>query len=99
MARFNVYASASGDQYLLDVQADLLAHLTTRAVVPLLPLGKAPKPARTLNPVFDIGGVQHAMVTQYLSAIRRRELGSHVADLTNEASTIVNALDCLFQGV
>ncbi len=73
--------------------------LTTRAVVPLLPLGKAPKPARTLNPVFDIGGVQHAMVTQYLSAIRRRELGSHVADLTNEASTIVNALDCLFQGV
>jgi toxin CcdB len=99
VARFNVYASASGNQYLLDVQADLLDHLTTRVVVPLLPLSKAPKPAKTLNPIFDIGGVQHSMVTQYLSAIRRREIGSHVADLTNEASTIVSALDCLFQGV
>ena len=39
------------------------------------------------------------MVTQYLSAMRRREIGTHVADFTNEASTIVNALDCLFQGV
>ena len=99
VARFNVYSSTSGGPLLLDVQADLLGHLSTRVVVPLLPLSKAPKPARTLNPVFDIGGVQHAMVTQYLAAINRREIGEHVADLTNEASTIVNALDCLFQGV
>ena len=34
MARFNVYASASGAPYLLDVQADLLDHLSTRVVVP-----------------------------------------------------------------
>ena len=49
--------------------------------------------------VFDVRGVRHVMVTQYLSAMRRREIGAHVADLTTEASTIVNALDCLFKGV
>jgi len=99
VARFQVHASLSSNHYLLDVQADLLDHLSTRVVVPLLPLAEAPKPAGTLNPVFDVRGVRHVMVTQYLSAMRRREIGAHVADLTTEASTIVNALDCLFKGV
>lgn len=37
MARFDVYLTSSSG-YLLDVQADLLAGLNTRVVVPLLPL-------------------------------------------------------------
>ena len=40
----------------------------TRVVVPLLPLEDAPKPAATLNPLFDIDGVEHVMVTQYMAA-------------------------------
>ena len=50
MARFDVHANPSGPGYLLDCQADLLSHLTTRFVVPLLPLDAAPKPAARLNP-------------------------------------------------
>ena len=54
MARFDVHAYPSGDGYLLDVQADLLDHLNTRVVVPLLAKATAPKPASRLNPVFEI---------------------------------------------
>lgn len=56
MARFGVYRHPEGKGYLLDIQADLLRHLNTRVVVPLLPLDIAPKPAKTLNPVFENPG-------------------------------------------
>ncbi|QHI97971.1 hypothetical protein GT347_08170 [Xylophilus rhododendri] len=51
MARFHVYRNAEGQGYLLDIQADLLGHLNTSVVVPLLPLPFAPSPARMLNPI------------------------------------------------
>ena len=51
MARFDLYHNPDGG-YLLDVQTDLLNHLNTRMVVPLLPMQTAPKPAATLNPVL-----------------------------------------------
>ncbi|ABC24346.1 CcdB family protein [Rhodospirillum rubrum] len=38
MARFDVYANPDGMGGLLNIQADLLRHLNTRVVVPLLPL-------------------------------------------------------------
>lgn len=53
MARFHVYASAEGGALLMDVQANLLDHLNTCVVAPLLPVDKAPKPARVLNPMFE----------------------------------------------
>ena len=39
MARYDVFAGAVEGSFLLDVQTDLLDHLNTRVVVPLLPLG------------------------------------------------------------
>lgn len=56
MARFSVYQNPGNEGYLIDVQADLMAHLNTRLVVPLVPLGNAPKPAKTLNPLFTLEG-------------------------------------------
>lgn len=56
MGRFTIYSNPGGVGYLLDVQADMLSHLNTRIVVPLLPLSAAPKPATTLNPQFVIAG-------------------------------------------
>lgn len=99
MARFHVYRHVEGHGYLLDVQANLLSHLNTCVVVPLLPLDAAPKPAKVLNPIFDIQGAPHLMATQFLAAVPRRVLGEGVLDLQEEASIIVSALDCLFQGV
>ena len=99
MARFDVHANPDGPGYLLDCQADLLSHLTTRFVVPLLPLVLAPKPAARLNPVFPIGNAEHVMVTQFAAAVERRELGERVASLADAHEVIVAALDMLVTGI
>jgi toxin CcdB len=100
MARLDVHARRDGGPgYLLDVQADLLSALTTRFVVPLLPLDHAPTPAARLNPVFDIAGKPHAMVTQFAAAIHVRELGEHVTSLSDAHETVTAALDLLITGI
>jgi toxin CcdB len=99
MSRYGVYANSEGPGFLLDVQANLLSHLSTCVVVPLLPVDAAPKPARALNPLLDINGVPHVMVTQFLAAVPKRLLAQKVADVHERAHDIVRALDCLFQGV
>lgn len=98
MSRYDVYPNPSGSGYLLDVQADILQPLNTRAVVPLLPLSEAPTPAKTLNPVFDIGDEPHAMVTQYIAAVPDRELQNPTCSLQQRHDDIVGAIDFLFHG-
>jgi len=66
MARLDVYENGATG-YLLDVQADIVYGLNTRLIVPLMPPGMAPLPARRLNPVFEIEGGDYVMVTQYLA--------------------------------
>jgi len=39
------------------------------------------------------------MATQFLATVPRRLMGKEVLSLQEEASIIVNALDCLFQGI
>jgi toxin CcdB len=99
MPRFAVYANPEGPGYLLDVQANLLSHLNTRMVVPLLPQVSAPIPAQTLNPLFDVGGVTCVMVTQFMAAVPQKMLQSKVLSVEDRAHEVVSALDCLFQGI
>jgi toxin CcdB len=100
MARFDVFVRADGGPgYLLDCQADLLSHLNTRFVVPLLPMGAAPRPAARLNPVFEILGAPHLMVTQFAAAVLSKELGGKVTSLSEQDTVIINALDMLISGV
>lgn len=98
MARFSVYPNPEGDGYLLDVQADIMRHLNTRVVVPLMPLGKAPQPATRLNPLFAIEDSEHAMVTQYLAAVPLSVLKRETLNLADRRDDIVNAIDLLLQG-
>lgn len=100
MARLDVHAHRNGGSgYLLDVQADLLSTLATRLVVPLLPLDRAPAPAARLNPVFEIAGQRHVMVTQFAAAVHVRELGDRVATLADAHLAVAAALDLLITGV
>ena len=98
MARFSVYRNPDGAGYLLDVQANILDHLNTRLVVPLLPLSSAPTPAKTLNPVFNIAGTSVVMVTQFMAAIPASLLKSPESSLEFSRNEITAALDLLFQG-
>jgi len=100
MARFDVHPMPGKGQagYVLDVQAELLSDLTTRAVVPLLQENKAPAPMHELNPVFEIAGLRHVMVTQAIAAIPIRELKRSVLSLASRHDEIRRALDILLAG-
>lgn len=99
MARLDVYPTPGRTGgYVVDVQASLLDHLATRAVIPLLPITTAPPPIRDLNPVFDIEGAPHIMLTQAIASVPARELRRRVGFLAREGDAITRALDILFLG-
>jgi toxin CcdB len=98
MAKYDVYPNPDGAGYLLDVQAELLEELNSRIIVPLFPLEVAPKPARPLNPIFNISGADTVMVTQFLAAAPVSLLKTPVANVSDRFSDVTAALDFLFQG-
>jgi toxin CcdB len=98
VTRFDLYRRKSGEGLLLDVQSHWLDALPSRVVVPLLPPGPELPAIRDLNPVFDVAGTRLALMTHYLTAIPRRELGRPVGNLAAERDAITRALDLLFTG-
>ena len=98
MARFDVHVYPAGAGLLLNCQADLLDHLNTRLVVPLLPPELAPRPAARLNPLFTVDGADYLMVTQFAAAITLRDMGEKVGSLAAHDREILNALDMLIKG-
>ncbi len=98
MPRFDVYKNPDGPGCLLDIQADLLDHLNTRMVVPLLPQSIAPQAARTLNPSFDIGDETLVMATQFMAAVPVNMLRAPLTSLGTRRDEIVAAIDLLMQG-
>ncbi|MFH7321481.1 CcdB family protein [Desulfurivibrio sp. D14AmB] len=98
MARFDVYQNPDGEGYLLDVQADLLRGLSTRVVVPLLPVSMAPQPAKILNPCFTITGESQIMATQFMAAVPVSILRAPITSLQAKRDEIVAAVDFLMQG-
>jgi len=100
MSRFDVHPLllGGGGGYVVDVQAELLAALATRIVVPLMPEAVIQKPISDLNPVFEIEGRRHVFVTQALACIPRRELRRKVFSLAEHRASLTRALDLLFAG-
>lgn len=97
--RDHVYVNLLGPELLLDVQADLLRHLSTRVVVPLLPVASTPATIARLNPVFEIDGERYVMMTSHIAGVQARELGAVVASLAEHHAEITAALDILLTGV
>ncbi len=95
MARFDVYEGVGA--YLLDCQADILDHLETRFVVPLLPAQSVPM-ANRLNPLLHVAGKPVVMATQLASAVPARELREPVDSLVEAHDIIVGAFDMLITG-
>lgn len=100
MARFDVYVSQGSKvntPYLVDVQNDFLAGLTSRVVVPLLraesfPPGKRPA---DFTPCFEIGGIRCLMHPAFLGSVPLNELDSAVGSLGEHRASITAALDHL----
>lgn len=97
MARFDVCRLTDGN-LVVDVQADLLEELRTRIVIPLLKFDQAPKPAKYLNPVFEIGQEKFVLKTEFLSAVDKGLLSKPLMNLSARDADITRALDMAFQG-
>ena len=97
MAQFDVHQL--GDGWVVDCQSDLLSHIVSRFVVPLVASADAPSPAPRLNPVFRIDGEDYVMVTESAGAVRTRHLGPGVASLADRSFEITGALDVLIGGI
>jgi toxin CcdB len=99
MAQFDVHRLKDGRTLVLNCQSDLLDQLNTRFVVPLIDRNDAPAAAKRLNPVFEVVGRDHVMLTQFAAAIQRRELGPVVLSLKHRSFEVTDALDVLISGV
>ena len=103
MGQFDVYENPQTEThqavpYLLDVQADLLANLATRVVVPLLSIAAPDKVIKHLNPQFLVGQTTVCMSTAELAGIPVSSLGRKVASLKDRRDDIIAALDFLLTG-
>lgn len=106
MARFDYYPAPSGKGYVVDVQSELMDHLNTRLVVPLLPLSHAPPLQQRLNLMFEINGVRYVFLTQFLTVMPimgpadnpEAGLGLAEGNLGDNAAAITNALDMMLHG-
>jgi toxin CcdB len=98
MARFDVYANPDGNGFLVDVQADLMSHLNSRLVIPLVRSNIAPTPIKVLNPIFQIEGTPYLMLTQQMAAVSVQMLKRPVLNANDRRDEVVAAIDLLLQG-
>lgn len=100
MAQFDVYENLNARTkedipFLLDIQNDILKSLSTRVVVPLV---LNMKPAKILNPKFEINGLNVAMSTAELAGISMDNLGTLVCSLEDKRDEIISAIDFMITG-
>jgi toxin CcdB len=99
MAQFDVYRNASASKeavpYLLDIQNDMLDHLKTRVVIPLVALDH---PATHLNPAVEIEGRAMMLSTQEMAGVPVSVLGERVVSLAERRDELVHAVDFLVTG-
>lgn len=99
MARFDVYKYSKNGPLVLDVQADLLASLKTRVVVPLLPYAEAKAEAvPRLKPVVTVKGKKHVLMVTDIGAVEVAKLGVAVDNIEAQRQEVTATLDFLMQG-
>ncbi len=100
MAQFDVYLNPNPKTsqkvpFLLDVQNDILNGLNTRVVVPCV-VGM--KPAKILNPTFEINGIKVTISTAQIASIGIENIGAKVCSVSEYRSEIIQALDFMIVG-
>src|SRR5689334_11771118 len=102
MPQFDVFKNPRGGVYplLMDLQADVLASLATRIVVPLMTMKRYGGRAITrLNPTASIDGIEYVLVFQELAAIPAANLGEQVYSLASRRADLIAAVDLVFTGI
>jgi toxin CcdB len=99
LAQYDYFPRREGKRFWVDCQTEFMSHYNTRFVVPLLPVSEAPIPAARLNPLYDIEGETHSLVTQFAGSIPVSELGDAAGSLADDSFRITDAIDFLLTGV
>lgn len=92
--RLEVWRLRDGRRLVLIVQSDLLLHLATRVVVPLVRRSGF-TPLEDINPGFEIDGEMFVMLSQAIAGVKASELARKVGDLDDRQPDIQRALDRL----
>lgn len=104
MAQYDIHpnpnhGSSAEMPFLVDVQADTLAHLPTRIVVPLARPGDEVRPIRHLNPIIEVEGERLVLLIDQLAAVPKRLLLPSIGSLAEIRHDILAATDFLLTGV
>jgi toxin CcdB len=95
--QFGAYRLPDGG-LVLDLQPDVLSHLSTRLVAPLVPEAGT-RPVTILEPVLEVQGARLVLLTSEMMTIRAKLLRElPVARLVDADYTIRKALDMMFSG-
>ncbi len=80
------------------LQHDLLDHLTTRVVAPLLPLDETYEVDRVV-PVVEVEGIRYVVAMHLVATISVRNLATMVGKLDAHEHALKSAIDMVFFGV
>ncbi len=102
MGQFDVHRPVRRGQtpLLVDLQAEVLARLSTRLVAPLIPLKRfGARPITRLNPIVTFDRADHVVVLQEAAAVACQTLGPVVGNLAAHRAALVAGLDLLIVGI
>ena len=96
--QFCAYRLRTG-QLVLDMQSDVLSHLKTRLVAPLVTESAGDKAMTILEPVLEMEGERRVLLTTEMVTVPASLIaGRPVARFTDADYAIRRALDMLFSG-
>lgn len=98
MAQYDVH-SFEGAGFVIDCQSDLLDHLSTRVIVPLVDPAVVPTALARLHPQFEIADRRLLMATHLIGAVPTAALGPSVGSLASDYLAITSAVDFLVTGI
>jgi len=99
MARIDVYRITGLMGLGMDVQQDHLGELSTRLVVPLLPLQDFAGAMARLNPGIGVDGTDFVLKTEFATAVNVRQFGQPIGNIAVEHDRIIAAMDMLVTGI
>lgn len=105
MKQFTVYRNKSRNKqaylYFIDVQADMLAHLNTRLVMPLTERGHSNSQVKALTPVINIEQADYVVLATMITATDVKNLKAEdaVMDASHLRDQLVSAIDMMILGI
>ncbi|WP_168403505.1 CcdB family protein [Erwinia amylovora] len=105
MKQFAVYKNKSRNKqaypYFIDVQADMLAHLNTRLVMPLTQKSNSNSQVKTLTPFITIEQVDYVVLATMITTTDVKNLKAEdaVMDASYLRDQLISAIDMMILGI